>query len=68
MIQIGQVVVLIGSAASAVDISREVATVAKEVHIAGRSVEEDKLGNVPGHDNVWLHSMVKLYHLCYGEI
>ncbi|MCI50790.1 flavin containing monooxygenase FMO GS-OX-like protein, partial [Trifolium medium] len=35
------VVVLIGGAASAVDISRDVATVAKEVHIAARSVEED---------------------------
>jgi hypothetical protein len=37
-----------------------VATVAKEVHIAARSVEEDKLGKLPGHDNMWLHSMVKL--------
>lgn len=61
----GQVVVLIGSAASAVDISREIATVAKEVHIAARSVEDDKLGKVPGHDNLWLHSMVKL--IIHGE-
>ncbi|XP_057449844.1 flavin-containing monooxygenase FMO GS-OX-like 4 isoform X2 [Lotus japonicus] len=57
-----QVVVLIGSAASAVDISREIATVAKEVHIAARSVEEDKLGKVPGHDNLWLHSMIDSVH------
>jgi hypothetical protein len=42
-----------------------VATVAKEVHIAARSIEEDKLGKLPGHDNMWLHSMVKL--VIYGE-
>ncbi|XP_027359994.1 flavin-containing monooxygenase FMO GS-OX-like 4 isoform X1 [Abrus precatorius] len=57
-----QVVVLIGGAASAVDISRDVATVAKEVHIADRSVEEAKLGKVPGHDNMWLHSMIDSVH------
>ncbi|KAI4315283.1 hypothetical protein L6164_028112 [Bauhinia variegata] len=53
-----QVVVLIGNAASAVDISRDIATVAKEVHIAARSVEDNKLGKLPGHDNMWLHSMI----------
>lgn len=57
-----QVVVLIGSSASAVDISRDVATVAKEVHIAARSVEEDKLGQMPGHENMWLHSMIDSVH------
>nr|ACU19731.1 unknown [Glycine max] len=57
-----QVVVLIGSSASAVDISRDIATVAKEVHIAARSVEEDKLGKVPGHENMWLHSMIDSVH------
>ncbi|XP_061357800.1 flavin-containing monooxygenase FMO GS-OX-like 4 isoform X3 [Gastrolobium bilobum] len=57
-----QVVVIIGSAASAVDISRDIATVAKEVHIAARSVEEDKLGKMPGHDNMWLHSMIDSVH------
>ncbi|WJX60433.1 hypothetical protein P8452_45640 [Trifolium repens] len=57
-----QVVVLIGGAASAVDISRDVATVAKEVHIAARSVQEDKLGKLPGHDNMWLHSMIESVH------
>ena len=50
---------MIGSASSAVDISRDVATVAKEVHIAARSVEKDKIGKLPGYDNMWLHSMVK---------
>ncbi|KAJ1416024.1 Flavin monooxygenase FMO [Sesbania bispinosa] len=57
-----QVVVLIGSAASAVDISRDIATVAKAVHIAARSAEEAKLGKVPGHDNMWLHSMIDCVH------
>ncbi|TKY70848.1 Flavin-containing monooxygenase FMO GS-OX 5 [Spatholobus suberectus] len=57
-----QVVVLIGSSASAVDISREVSTVAKEVHIAARSVEENKLGKMPGHENMWLHSMIDSVH------
>ncbi|KAK7406236.1 hypothetical protein VNO78_07857 [Psophocarpus tetragonolobus] len=57
-----QVVVLIGSSASAVDISRDIATVAKEVHIAARSVEDDKLGKVPGHENLWLHSMIDSVH------
>ncbi|XP_061357805.1 flavin-containing monooxygenase FMO GS-OX-like 4 isoform X7 [Gastrolobium bilobum] len=55
-------VFIIGSAASAVDISRDIATVAKEVHIAARSVEEDKLGKMPGHDNMWLHSMIDSVH------
>ncbi|CAL5187620.1 unnamed protein product [Lathyrus oleraceus] len=57
-----QVVVLIGGAASGVDICRDVATVAKEVHVAARSVEEDKLGKLPGHDNIWLHSMIDRVH------
>ncbi|KAL5098972.1 hypothetical protein RYX36_003299 [Vicia faba] len=57
-----QVVVLIGGAASAVDISRDVATVAKEVHVAARTVEEDKLGKLPGRDNIWLHSMIDSVH------
>ena len=35
-----QVVVLIGSFASAVDISRDIAGVAKDVHIASRSVTD----------------------------
>lgn len=61
----GQVVVLIGSAASAVDISLEIAGVAREVHIAARSVGDDKLGKLLGFENMWLHSMVKL--VIYGE-
>ncbi|XP_062026117.1 flavin-containing monooxygenase FMO GS-OX-like 4 isoform X1 [Rosa rugosa] len=54
-----QVVILIGSATSAVDISREIAGVAKEVHIASRSVADETIEKHPGYDNLWLHSMVK---------
>ncbi|CAL0314299.1 unnamed protein product [Lupinus luteus] len=57
-----QVVVIIGGAASAFDISREIATVAKQVHIADRSIKEDKQGKVPGHDHMWLHSTIESVH------
>ncbi|KAK4486398.1 hypothetical protein RD792_009072 [Penstemon davidsonii] len=53
-----QVVVLIGSANSAADISRDIAKVAKQVHIASRSVQIELLGKLPGHDNIWLHPMI----------
>ncbi|GAB2274134.1 hypothetical protein Dimus_008906 [Dionaea muscipula] len=53
-----QVAVLIGSSESAVDISREIATVAKEVHVAARSMPEGSFGKLPGHHNMWLHPMV----------
>jgi len=49
---------LIGSAASAVDVSRDIAKVAKEVHVASRSYEYDTLGMQSGYDNMWLHPMV----------
>lgn len=55
-----QVVVLIGSSASADDISRDIARVAKEVHVASRSFQVEDIGKLPGHDNIWLQSMVKL--------
>ncbi|XP_057810999.1 flavin-containing monooxygenase FMO GS-OX-like 4 isoform X1 [Salvia miltiorrhiza] len=51
-----QVVVLIGSAASADDISRDIAKFAKEVHVASRSAQ---IGKIPGHNNIWQHSMIK---------
>ncbi|XP_047947002.1 flavin-containing monooxygenase FMO GS-OX-like 4 [Salvia hispanica] len=35
---------------------------AKEVHVASRSAEVDKIGKFPGHDNIWLHSMIKSVH------
>ncbi|KAI5328541.1 hypothetical protein L3X38_027938 [Prunus dulcis] len=57
-----QVVILIGGAASSADISRELAGVAKEVHIASRSVADEAIGKQPGYDNMWLHSMIKSAH------
>lgn len=57
-----QVVVLIGNAASAVDISRDIAQVAKQVHIATRSNANGTFGKLPGHDNMWLHPMIESVH------
>ncbi|KAI3706950.1 hypothetical protein L6452_25056 [Arctium lappa] len=57
-----QVVVLIGSAASAVDISREIASVANQVHIASRSISDEEATMVPGYDNIWLHPMIERAH------
>ncbi|XP_021901815.1 flavin-containing monooxygenase FMO GS-OX-like 4 [Carica papaya] len=54
-----QVVVLIGSSASAVDISRDIAGVAKEVHVASRSVADETYEKLTGHANLWLHSMIE---------
>ncbi|XP_021810291.1 flavin-containing monooxygenase FMO GS-OX-like 4 [Prunus avium] len=54
-----QVVILIGSATSAIDISRDIAGVAKEVHIASRSVADETIEKQPGYNNMWLHSMIK---------
>lgn len=51
-------VVIIGSGGSAEDISKEVARVAKEVHIAARSPSVRTFGKQPGYDNMWLHPMV----------
>lgn len=56
---------MIGNASSGVDISIEISGVAKEVHVAARSVPEDKLGKMFGLENMWLHSMVK--PAIYGE-
>ncbi|KAK9283998.1 hypothetical protein L1049_012257 [Liquidambar formosana] len=54
----GQIVVLIGYGPSAFDISRDIARVAKEVHIAARApdVRVSKLDN---HDNLWQHKMIE---------
>ncbi|XP_062073400.1 flavin-containing monooxygenase FMO GS-OX-like 4 [Humulus lupulus] len=57
-----QVVILIGSAASAVDISRDIAVVAKEVHVASRSLTDATIGKQPGYDNLWIRSMIKSAH------
>ncbi|XAR63198.1 hypothetical protein NMG60_11023050 [Bertholletia excelsa] len=53
-----QVVIIIGNGASAVDISREIASVAKEVHLSSRSpsVQASKLDK---HDNIWQHGKIK---------
>lgn len=57
-----KVVVIIGSSASAVDISRDIARFAKEVHIADRSITEGTPIKQPGYDNMWLHSMIESTH------
>ncbi|KAL8216739.1 hypothetical protein R6Q57_023576 [Mikania cordata] len=54
-----KIVVLIGSSASAVDISREVASVANEVHIASWSNSNEESAALPGYDNVWLRPMIE---------
>ncbi|KAJ0970206.1 hypothetical protein J5N97_023083 [Dioscorea zingiberensis] len=54
-----RVVVLIGSSASAVDISRDIAGVAKEVHVANRSATDGTPMKQPGFENMWLHSMIE---------
>ncbi|KAF5772514.1 putative flavin monooxygenase, FAD/NAD(P)-binding domain superfamily [Helianthus annuus] len=54
-----KIVVLIGSSASAVDISREIASVANEVHIASWSNSNEESETLPGYDNVWLRPMIE---------
>ncbi|KAI7746876.1 hypothetical protein M8C21_018037 [Ambrosia artemisiifolia] len=53
-----QVVVVIGSGASAFDISREIATTAKEVHLSSRS-SNVKVTKLDGYENIWQHMMIK---------
>uniref|UniRef100_A0ACD5TIJ2 Uncharacterized protein n=1 Tax=Avena sativa TaxID=4498 RepID=A0ACD5TIJ2_AVESA len=53
-----EVVIVIGASASAFDISRDIASVAKEVHIADRSAPASTCEQQPGYDNMWLHSMI----------
>ncbi|KAK7323352.1 hypothetical protein VNO77_26823 [Canavalia gladiata] len=53
-----QIVVVIGFASSAFDISRDIAKVAKEVHVASRSPDL-KVMKLANHDNMWQHKMVK---------
>ncbi|GJN20072.1 hypothetical protein PR202_gb07399 [Eleusine coracana subsp. coracana] len=54
-----QIVIIIGASASAVDISRDIASVAKEVHIADRSAPASTNQKQPGY-NLWLHSMLQI--------
>jgi cation diffusion facilitator CzcD-associated flavoprotein CzcO len=54
--------VLIGNSASADDISRDIARVAKEVHVACRSNAADTYIERPGYSNLWMHSMIESVH------
>ncbi|KAG9160164.1 hypothetical protein Leryth_024535 [Lithospermum erythrorhizon] len=54
----GQVVVIVGAGPSAIDISREVATVAKEVHLSSRSPNVN-VAKLVGYSNIWQHSKVE---------
>ncbi|XP_076932604.1 flavin-containing monooxygenase FMO GS-OX5-like [Bidens hawaiensis] len=55
-----QVVVIIGNGASASDISREIATTAKEVHLSTRS-SDVKVTKLDGYRNIWQH--MKINHV-----
>ncbi|XP_076891483.1 flavin-containing monooxygenase FMO GS-OX5-like [Bidens hawaiensis] len=52
-----QIVVVIGSGPSAIDISQEIAMVAKEVHMLSRS-PRSKVGKSEKFDNMWQHSKI----------
>ncbi|KAJ0876511.1 putative flavin monooxygenase, FAD/NAD(P)-binding domain superfamily [Helianthus annuus] len=54
-----KIVVLIGSSASAVDISREIASITNEVHIASWSNSNEESETLPVYDNVWLRPMIE---------
>ncbi|KAL6848226.1 hypothetical protein ACP4OV_022354 [Aristida adscensionis] len=54
-----QVVVIIGASNSCSDISKDIAGVAKEVHMASRSVPASTCERLPGYRNLWLRSMVE---------
>uniref|UniRef100_F6GYB2 Flavin-containing monooxygenase n=1 Tax=Vitis vinifera TaxID=29760 RepID=F6GYB2_VITVI len=56
------VVILRGVGSSALDISMNIAQVAKEVHIASRSTKVGVLGNMFGYDNLRLHPMIESIH------
>ncbi|XP_022857925.1 flavin-containing monooxygenase FMO GS-OX5-like, partial [Olea europaea var. sylvestris] len=53
-----QVVVVIGHSASAHDISKEIAKLAKEVHLSSRSPNV-KVSKLDYHDNTWQHSKIE---------
>lgn len=48
---------MIGNGTSALDISREIATVAKEVRLSSRSLNV-KVSKLDGYANIWQHSKV----------
>ena len=49
---------MIGNASSALDISRDIAGFAKEVHIACKNEATGSYGKHPVYDNMWLHPVV----------
>lgn len=51
---------MIGSSVSGVDISRDIANVTKEVHVSSRSTTPETYEKLPGYDNLWLHSTVRI--------
>ncbi|XP_076886442.1 flavin-containing monooxygenase FMO GS-OX-like 3 [Bidens hawaiensis] len=53
-----EIVVVIGSGPSALDISREIATVAKQVHMSSRSPLV-KVGKSKKFNNMWQHSKIE---------
>ncbi|KAJ9706848.1 hypothetical protein PVL29_002021 [Vitis rotundifolia] len=53
------VIILIGSGPSALDISIDIAQVAKEVHVASRSVEAEVLRKQFGYHHIQLHPMIE---------
>ncbi|CAN0842003.1 Flavin-containing monooxygenase FMO GS-OX3 [Linum grandiflorum] len=57
-----QVVVVIGSQSSAADISREIAGVAKEVHLTSRSLADETYETMPAYDNMYIHSTIESAH------
>nr|XP_043621948.1 flavin-containing monooxygenase FMO GS-OX-like 2 isoform X2 [Erigeron canadensis] len=61
-----QVVVVIGCGPSGVDLSREIATVAKEVHISSRDPHL-KVANLEKHNNLWQHPKSILFPLIEGQ-
>ncbi|PRQ18135.1 putative flavin monooxygenase, FAD/NAD(P)-binding domain-containing protein [Rosa chinensis] len=57
-----QVVILIGSSSSATDIYRDIAGVAKEVHISSRSIASETKEKKPQFDTMRLNAMIKSVH------
>ena len=51
---------MIGNGASAYDISRDISTVAKEVHLSSRAPDV-KFSKLDHHPNIWQHSAVRVF-------
>ncbi|KAE8800964.1 Flavin-containing monooxygenase FMO GS-OX5 [Hordeum vulgare] len=56
---LGQVVVIIGYNPSGMDISRDIAGVAKEVHVAIRAAPAEIPSSTTTRANLWLHPMIE---------